>query len=183
MPLLVTLLCTATDRFAGGLRSLQLFSRVLFPALEGLWRSQRGLDPAGTARARGARRSTYRTLWALLEEPYWKLRRHSTDRPDLRALLEKIDTYLGQNYLRLRPDDQRLIGQYLLSLRRLIEELYPPCMTRIDPLWQSGADVPRSSLASAGAALEETIELRDRVQRSMRRELRELRDDRRKDRL
>jgi len=172
----IALLYAVAERGATRLRSLQLLLRVLFVALRGLYLSRRGLEPATPAGLRAARRAAYRTLWALLEAPYWKLRWHNTDSATLRVLLREAGTFFGQHFLCVRRADQTLIDQYLLSLRRLMEVTYPPYADHAGCLWENNA-APPTKRAELAAALEETVELRDRLLRKIRRELHELRRD------
>ena len=174
---MIALLYSAAERFASELRSLQLLWRVLFVALRGLYLSRRGLDPAGPARLLRARRAAYRTLWALLEDPYWRLRRHDTDDATVRALLCKVSTFLGENFLAIRGADQTLVSQYLLSLRRLTETIHLRRSDPIKPLWEVTAATASTTSVDFIAVLQETVELRERVLRKMRRELQELRRD------
>jgi hypothetical protein len=173
----IAVLYALTGPLASELRSLQRLLRVLFVALRGLYLSRRGLKPAALAELRFARRATYRALWSLLEDLYWRLRSHSADRAALRGLLRETGMVLGRNPLCIRRGDRTLIDQYLLSLYRLVEAMYPRSTDHAEPLWQLDVEASSTAALDVVAVLEETVELRDRVRRRMQRELRELRRD------
>jgi hypothetical protein len=158
------------ERCRRAARSARLLTRVLFVALRGLYRSRRAQDPTTHPAFRRARCTAYRTLWAKLDNVYWKLRESNGDASTLRALLIDVNAFLAEKLLYVRAADQELLAQYVLSLQRFRAAVCP--MLNNEPAaWQSPAWPTPTRLVDINTITDEAVDLRNRVLQQIRRAL------------
>jgi hypothetical protein len=159
------------ERCRSALHVTCLLTRVLFVALRGLYRSWRAHDPTAHATFRRARHATYRQLWTMLEDVYWKLRARNTDLPTVRALLSDVNAYVGENVLYIREADQVLLSQYILSLQRLRAARRPMSENDAVAVWQDICGRMPGTVADIDGVVQEAVGLRNRVLLQLRRAL------------
>jgi hypothetical protein len=154
------------ERCRSALRLTRLVSRVLFVALRGLYRSSCAQDPTADPAFRRAKHATYRKLWAMLEDVYWKVRGSNSDAPTLRAMLRDVNAFVGENFLYIREADHVLVTQYILSLQRLRRTSHPMNENDASAVWEGTGGRTPSTVADS--AIQEAVGLRNRVLQELR---------------